>query len=133
MQNQLNEKAMKLNYTNTCKNTMHSTDIDKFNLILIHIISNAIKYSKISIGTININLYEDLNYYKIDIIDNGCGVDEDIITLFNDASKYKGLGVGLSVIKNAIKLLNGNITIKNNDNKEGTTFIISLKKELNFE
>ena len=132
IQSQINEKAMKIDYINNCKNTNHTIDVDKFNLILLHIISNAIKYSKISTGIITITINETDNNYEIIISDNGCGIDKDIETIFNSKYEYKGLGTGLSIIKYTISFLNGNI-IANKNNPEGTNFTIMLNKEISFE
>jgi len=126
---QVDEKAMKINFINRSNISTYTTDYDKLSLIIIHIISNAIKFSQISIGVIDIYLDEDDNNIIIDIKNNGTIIEDEIKELFNNKDNYKDLGLGLSVIKYTIKALNGSIQISTRDNN--TNFIICLQKEKN--
>jgi signal transduction histidine kinase len=126
---QVDEKAMKINFLNSSNISTYSTDYDKLSLIIIHIISNAIKFSTISTGIIDLSLHENENNIIINIKNNGTIIEDEIKDLFNDKNNYKNLGLGLSVIKYTIKALNGSIQIETNDN--GTSFIILLQKEQN--
>ena len=128
---QVDEKAMQLNYSCLCENLNCSSDISKLQFILIHLITNAIKHSKMSVGIIDIALECDDEYFKISIKDNANGISEDIKDIFNNYDKksnekqYESLGLGLSVAKNTIQLLQGYIELKSKIDF-GSTFIINL-------
>ncbi|PIQ15174.1 MAG: hypothetical protein COW67_09810 [Flavobacteriales bacterium CG18_big_fil_WC_8_21_14_2_50_32_9] len=70
-------------------------------------INNTIKHSKAT--ELNIFLNQKNNSLFINTIDNGIGFDEDKIN-------HK-TGLGLSSLKNRIKLIGGNIEIKSATNK----------------
>jgi len=64
----------------------------------------------------------------IDIIDDGCGIDQTVINNIFDEhystkSKDKNSGVGLSIVKSIVELHNGNIDVKSELNAT-TTFTI---------
>jgi len=113
--------------------------------VIDNIIDNAIKFS--NEGDIEIFIEEIENYIEIYIKDYGIGIEqekiEDIFKPFyqiDDSSKkkYKGVGLGLSIVKRIIQALGGNISIKNNYDK-GCTFKITIpddcsaKEEINEE
>jgi len=127
LQTQIDEKAMKLDYINKSINPIHSTDSDKVKLIIIHIISNAIKFSPMSTGEIDIILDENDDFFEISISNNGEEIDNSIKEIFNTKGKFENLGLGLSIIKNTINILNGYINIISKNTN--TTFIINLRKE----
>ena len=99
--------------------------------ILINLITNAIKYSEKGTIRVNIELSEEL---EISIIDTGVGIPEDKInTIFESfvqientyTKTHEGVGLGLSIVKQLVELLNGKINL---DSKlgVGTTFKIFL-------
>lgn len=97
-----------------------------------NLISNAIKFSPQS-GDIRIKL--DRRYDKIifTISDQGPGISEDaakhIFDKFYQADsshKQKGNGLGLALVKKIVDLENGEISVKNNEDK-GCTFTVILK------
>ncbi len=92
--------------------------------LFINLIANSLKYSrpdvapviKIESAIVNSNEYEALikernkEFYKISIIDNGLGFDEEygeaIFTLFyrlHNNSDYPGTGIGLAICKKIIE------------------------------
>ncbi|KQM37816.1 ATP-binding protein [Chryseobacterium sp. Leaf201] len=102
--------------------------------VFLNIINNAIKYSsqqenpKVVIeGTEE----EDQVIYKIS--DNGIGIPEEnkhkMFKIFNrmdNAKKFKGNGVGLSIVHRIMKRIGGEVSYKSD--KDGTTFILTFKK-----
>jgi len=127
MQNQIDEKAMNVNFENNCSNTNYTIDTDKLNLVILHIISNAIKFSDMSTGIINISINEDNDNFILTISNNGSKIDDEIVNIFNDKEKYKELGVGLSVVKNTLNTIQASAIV---ENTHGTSFSIYLKKGL---
>ncbi|MDR6923918.1 ATP-binding protein [Chryseobacterium sp. 2987] len=102
--------------------------------VFLNIINNAVKYSshkdhpKVEIaGT------EDEQTVVYRISDNGIGIPEEekhkMFKIFNrmdNAKKFKGNGVGLSIVHRIMNRIGGNIDYKSN--KEGTSFILTFKK-----
>lgn len=93
--------------------------------IVQNLLSNAIKYAN---SKVVITLASDVQNYKMEIADDGDGIDElnkeNIFTRY-----YKGkdghFGIGLAVVKNSVDYLGGSIDISS-DKNVGTKFIICL-------
>ena len=104
---------------------------DKNNLgrVFGNIIKNAIQaIGNKENGLIELTLNRLGERYQIIISDNGCGIkDEDKAKIFfpNFTTKSSGMGVGLSVSKDIIQALGGNITFTSEVGK-GTIFTIDL-------
>ncbi|MCS3799677.1 response regulator [Niastella sp. OAS944] len=110
-----------------------------------NLLSNALKFSKtdtrpiinISSEPVNELLLEavpDKNgtYVRIDISDNGIGLDESyidkIFVIFqrlHGKTQYEGTGIGLAIVKKIIEKHNGIIGVKSKEG-EGATFTIVL-------
>ena len=97
-----------------------------------NLISNAIKFTN-SGGIIFVKLKPLDGYAQVSISDTGCGMDEEtqkhIFDKFyqGDRSRSReGNGLGLTMVKRAIELLGGNISVESRPG-EGTTFTVSLK------
>lgn len=103
--------------------------------ILNNLISNAIKYGTLG-KYFGLNLKEEENLVKIEIIDKGKGIDdkykeevfERIYTLEDSRSKlYQGSGLGLTITKNLVEALGGQINLHSVLN-EKTVFSFTLNK-----
>lgn len=106
---------------------------DLFENILI----NAVKHNRNDIIEIRIKismaLQNNINYCKIEFIDNGLGItDERKATIFEKISKKRnrsGMGLGLSLVKKIIESYNGKIWVEDRikgDHLKGSNFIILL-------
>lgn len=100
-----------------------------------NLIENAIKYNREQ-GTITLKGSEDKSFIFIDIIDTGIGMDEvHLPKIFEpffrckgvNLSSTDGLGLGLSLVKSAIDLHGGVITVESQKEK-GTHFHIQFPK-----
>jgi signal transduction histidine kinase/ligand-binding sensor domain-containing protein/CheY-like chemotaxis protein len=108
------------------------SDDEKIKKILLHLLDNAIKFTIQGSVVINCELKnDDIN---ISISDTGIGVSEEmqkkIFEPFRQVETgacrdYGGNGLGLSIAKSYIELLNGSISLKSEINK-GTTVYISI-------
>ncbi len=99
--------------------------------IFQNLISNSIKYNDKDKGLIKIE-YEHSEHHRFKVIDNGPGIDkkyhEKIFQIFQTLSArdaFESTGVGLSIVKKIVELLEGSIEIESEVGK-GTTFIINL-------
>lgn len=122
------------------KNIVLITDLQSVNIktnhdylkqILINLISNAIKFTEKE-GEIVINTYKEDDNAKIMIKDNGIGMSEETKKKIFDnyyqgdtSHSKEGYGLGLSIVKRIVSLLEGNIKVDSTLN-EGSTFIITL-------
>jgi len=104
--------------------------------ILYNLIENAVKYNK-DHGSISIKLYDDAQKIYIEIQDTGIGIaKEDLPRIYerfyrsdkSHSQKVEGSGLGLSIVKHGLALLNGEIHVESELGK-GTTFRVIFKKK----
>jgi len=107
-------------------------DKTRVSQIIYNLVSNAIKYTEKGCITLSVS-YIDCNLI-ISCADTGQGIsDENIDRLFdpyvriNEAnnSHITGTGLGLSVVKKIIEVMNGEITVSSKVN-EGSNFTVKL-------
>lgn len=102
-----------------------------FYTIVSNLLKNAVKYSP-SDKLITVTLTDDEAGLYIEIKDQGIGIPEDEINMLfepffraSNAEEYSGTGLGLPIVKKAIELHNGAISVKSKLG-EGSTFVITL-------
>jgi CheY-like chemotaxis protein/HPt (histidine-containing phosphotransfer) domain-containing protein len=117
--------------------TVLKGDPFRINQILMNLLSNSIKFTKRGRVTLQCLLNEDLpgnQSLEIVISDTGKGMDEGYLkNLFNKFSQedesiarsYGGTGLGMSIVKQLVELMNGVITVKSKKG-EGTQVNITL-------
>ncbi len=113
------------------------TDFEKLEDIINNLISNAVKFVGSENGKIKIELKEETGSAEIRIIDNGIGIEKEMLDIiFNrfiqsDNSyeiNYKGSGIGLSYSKQLAELLGGSIKAESDGVNRGAVFTLSLDK-----
>lgn len=99
--------------------------------IMLNLLSNAIKYSKEQ-QTIFYDIDADEHIVVIKVRDEGIGIpEEEQQKLFNkfyrakNASNIQGTGLGLTIVKQYVELLNGRISFVSKADL-GTTFIVEF-------
>ncbi|WP_051477689.1 hybrid sensor histidine kinase/response regulator [Aquimarina pacifica] len=119
----------------TPKEIVDTLIVDRSRLIKVlnNLISNAVKYTHQ--GSVNISYLTYQNTLEIKVKDTGIGIEsrvQDLIfesfsNIENESSQNlnDGLGIGLSIVKENIRIMNGEISFISEKNK-GTTFSISL-------
>ena len=107
---------------------------DVFENILI----NAILHNENSLKDITIKISEEekeiKNYLKLEFIDNGMGIsDARKKTIFqrdfNHEKRTRGMGIGLSLVKEIIESYNGKIHVEdrvNGDYSKGSNFVLKF-------
>ena len=118
-------------------------DLDNFDKVLVNIISNAFKYTPDG-GEVKVTLTTGVdeqrrdslrNYFQIEVIDSGIGIDSDKIEriferfyqIENDVTKSNfGTGVGLHLSRSLVQLHHGVIYAENRLDTSGSRFIIRL-------
>lgn len=102
--------------------------------VFFNIIKNAVE-NNVENGKIYINYEFFENFLKIVITDTGIGIEENILEKITTpffTTKKRGLGLGLTIVKEIIERHNGRIEIKSKVN-EGTSVSIYLPLEVQNE
>lgn len=104
---------------------------DYISKILSNLLSNALKFTP-EAGTINVSLWSKDEKYYIDIADSGHGIPEESLPHIFEAFYQSGnvpdcagSGVGLALVSQIMKTLNGSINVESKVGC-GTTFHIAL-------
>lgn len=105
----------------------------KVRIILNNLVSNAIKYKKEDFnGTHNVDVFVNTNAdgVRIEVKDTGVGIAEEnqqkVFQMFyRDSKGNSGSGLGLYLVKEAVKRLEGRITVQSVKG-EGTSMIVEL-------
>ncbi|MBI5409488.1 MAG: HAMP domain-containing histidine kinase [Nitrospirae bacterium] len=109
------------------------TDPEKLQLIIINLLSNAIEYSR-ERGEVELNVSVQEKNLIISVKDYGPGIDKSNQGIIFDrfkqldtgASKsHLGHGLGLSVTKALVEMLNGTISVESEKGR-GATFAFSI-------
>lgn len=113
------------------------TDKIRLYVILINLISNAIKYHKYEETNpyINIKVMIKKDEAHILVEDNGIGIEEKHLDkifgmFFQAARESSGSGLGLFIVKETINKLDGSISVQSKL-KEGSCFEVILPNEMN--
>ena len=106
------------------------SDSNRMKVIFNNIISNSLKYSNPEKAKIDINIDVHNGHAKIDISDNGNGIEkkyqDDVFKMFFRATdKNAGSGLGLYIVKETVTKLKGDITLMS-EPKKGTTLKMKL-------
>lgn len=131
-----NKTKLELNFDEDIPNYILGDSL-RISQILINLVSNAIKFTKNGIVSLNIKKHTIFNNnitLLFEVKDNGIGISydkqEEIFESFSQGSvqinrKYGGTGLGLTIVKNLIELMGSKITLTSQPNK-GTTFFFEL-------
>ncbi|HEX4957765.1 MAG TPA: PAS domain S-box protein [Lacibacter sp.] len=110
----------------------------RLNQVLLNLMSNAIKFTEKGTVDITCEVLKDTPHSQViraSVIDTGIGMDKAFVdTLFekftqeyNSVSrKYGGTGLGMSICKELISLMGGNIEVKSEKGK-GTTVYFEIE------
>jgi len=116
---------------NEANNAYVNTDYTRLKQIILNLLTNAIKYNYKN-GSVTINCTNNNNRLRINIVDTGKSVPQDLhddiftpFTRSDAGNTIEGTGIGLSISKQLIEKMGGTIGVSNNE-KIGSTFWIEL-------
>lgn len=137
------EKEIQMNTSIDIKHANILCDSTKVKEILVNLVGNAIKYTPNG-GTVTINVQEipssrdGYAKFKTEIIDTGIGMSESFIpTLFDsftrettkDTGNIMGTGLGMSIVKKLLDMMNGTIDVESKLGK-GSCFTITIEHQI---
>jgi two-component system OmpR family sensor kinase len=102
------------------------------NQIIQNFLQNALKFTNEN-GSITLRSYQNSYGLLIEVIDEGCGIDEsvDLFAPFKRQGNKQGVGLGLFLAKSASDALGAKIDIKNRtDGVNGTVASLNLNSKL---
>ena len=112
---------------------MLNGDVERLNQILVNLVNNAIKFTES--GVIHVKFFHPYeNKWGIEVSDTGVGIPETELPYVFDTFRqvegtatrvHGGFGLGLSIVKQLVTLMNGEIKVRSIVG-EGTTFIVIL-------
>lgn len=126
------QKRLTLN-CNTFDDAIVPSTLDALEMVLINLISNAIKYTPDG-GIIDIVVVNEDNWVSISVKDNGIGISEEnqqlIFNRFTRASEshgeaIPGAGIGLALVKELVENHQGSITLSSAQGR-GSEFVVRL-------
>ena len=109
-------------------------DADKIKIVIINLLSNALKFTPPD-GRINASVKQTGDCIEIKIEDSGSGINSQFLPHIFDrfsqsdsstTRKFGGLGLGLAVTENIVKLHNGTIEAKSEGEGKGSAFSVRL-------
>lgn len=113
-------------------------DALRLNQILLNFLSNALKFTpaggSIQVLVTQTSKTQDMVYMNFSVSDTGCGMTDDMKErLFHPfeqesastAMKHGGSGLGLSIVKNLVEMMQGHISVESEKDK-GSTFRVDL-------
>jgi signal transduction histidine kinase len=131
------KKSILVKVENNLSNELFTTDFEKFKLIISNLISNAVKYN-IEKGTVIIKLESLDNELILSVTDTGIGIsslhNEIIFDRFKRLddeinSINRGHGLGLSIVKSLLELLDGTINVRSDPGK-GSEFVLTIPESI---
>ena len=128
------EKEIELRIVNLAEEKLYlTTDRTKLLQILINLVGNSIKFTTEGYVEIRVSLLKD-SVLKIEVEDNGIGISFEqqkiIFEEFRQVSeglnrRHQGTGLGLTITKKYIEMLNGTISVESKENT-GSVFTVKL-------
>jgi response regulator RpfG family c-di-GMP phosphodiesterase/signal transduction histidine kinase len=129
-------KGLKLRFVVQEEATPVYLDEEKLERILTNLLRNAIKFTES--GSITVRVGSNIGIRWIEVRDTGIGISlkhqADLFKRFQqvDSSstrRYEGTGLGLTIAKESVDLMQGKISVQSEEGR-GTTFRIELPENL---
>jgi two-component system OmpR family sensor kinase len=110
---------------------MATLQVNLLNQIIQNFLQNALKFTPEGRTVILRSLQTDMGL-RIDVIDEGCGIDDtvDLFAPFKRQGTKSGVGLGLFLAKSAADALGAELTLKNRSDGEGAVATLVLNSKL---
>lgn len=125
------QKGLNFNYVTSLTKFSAQVDVEKLELILSNLVSNAFKYTPAG-GSVVLRFDVDDADMRFSVSDTGIGISPDeLANIFQQgyrtsaAADVKGNGLGLYFVRQLANLLDGDITVESTVGK-GSTFTLML-------
>lgn len=126
-------RQLDIKFVSNTQRKIMALDVDKFERIMLNLISNAIKFTKPG-GEITIKIDDLGDTVNISVRDTGIGIDKSkwsmIFERFRQVNSSlvrdsQGSGIGLSIVKSLVEMHKGQISVDSEVGK-GTEFIMTF-------
>lgn len=134
--NKMVKKGIHFTFNNSIpENTIFKTDTEKLHLILTNLIGNAIQFNEQG-GTVEVNSSLENDQLVVSVKDTGIGISEKqkdkIYDRFHQIEEgstktYGGHGLGLSITKALLEIIEGRISLESKLG-QGSTFTIVVNE-----
>ena len=131
------EKGLDFSFHHSQEKMLMWVDANYFDMIIMNLISNAVKYTPNN-GSVTVSIEQKLiggvEQAVIEVADTGIGIrEEDRKHIFdrfyiasNNQDHLSSNGIGLHLTRSLVRLHHGNIEVKDNDNRQGIRFVVTL-------
>lgn len=107
---------------------------DHVEQILLRLIHNSLKFNESAVPMVNISIDRtSKEFIELVVEDNGIGIEaeyhQEVFGLFkrlNLQENYPGTGLGLSLARKLAHRMNGEVSLRESNIGEGSTFVLSL-------
>ena len=118
-------KGIQLTFRANADHLEMALDEEKYNRILMNLISNALKFTPEG-GEVRICLRALGDFVEVDVADNGCGIASNRLdTLFELHETDGGYGYGLYIAREYAQQMDGTLTVRS-EPRLGSTFTLRL-------
>lgn len=127
------QKNLQISFDTEVENKILYIDDEKYERVLLNILSNAIKFTPKG-KSIQVRLTLESGYVNISVTDEGVGIPKDKLDVIferfgqvdNSLSRQaEGSGIGLFLVKMFVERMGGNISVSSKP-YEGATFVVRL-------
>ncbi|AKL94145.1 sensor histidine kinase ResE [Clostridium aceticum] len=134
------KKGIKIDFLYDCNTKTISLDIEKYERILLNLLSNAFKFTEEN-GRIQVYIKEEEKYMKVGVKDTGIGIpQEEIDKIFDrfyiseniNKRENGGTGIGLSLVKKLMEFMGGKVEVHSKEGA-GSEFILLFPKHIEEE